>query len=212
MITSLKKKIHQFLNLAPWRINGLHLPYYIRNTYRGKYEPETSEYISSSLRGGGKTFVDVGANIGYFSKLAEKAGAIVIAFEPDPRNLRFLRRNVKEARIFDCAAGDTERKTILNLDYDVSLTALSFSRAETVKRIPISVKRLDDLVADADIIKIDVEGDELSVLVGGGKLLARRHPVIVCENNDPAAVQGFLKEKGYRLLTVFDEKNAVYVI
>jgi FkbM family methyltransferase len=46
----------------------------------------------------GDVFVDIGANIGYFTLLASDAvgdTGKVFAFEPDPRNLRLLRKNVE---------------------------------------------------------------------------------------------------------------------
>jgi ribosomal protein L11 methylase PrmA len=47
----------------------------------GVWEPRTTNYIKKHLIKG-HTFVDVGANVGYFSVLASELGAKVLAFEP----------------------------------------------------------------------------------------------------------------------------------
>ncbi len=62
----------------------------------GIWEPGTTTLISRILRKGW-TFVDVGANVGYYTTLA--AGLVgkegkVVAFEPDPANYEILCRNV----------------------------------------------------------------------------------------------------------------------
>jgi FkbM family methyltransferase len=40
--------------------------------------------------------LDIGANIGFYSCLAASHGKPVCAFEPSPRNLNFLYRNMRE--------------------------------------------------------------------------------------------------------------------
>ena len=62
----------------------------------GIWEPYETSLLLSMLRPG-DVFVDVGANIGYFSVLAASVvgdDGAVFAFEPDPDNFRLLRRNV----------------------------------------------------------------------------------------------------------------------
>ena len=59
------------------------------------YELELTRRLCDLARRGG-TFVDVGANLGYFSLLwaAQNPGNRCVAFEASPRNLDLLRRNV----------------------------------------------------------------------------------------------------------------------
>ena len=62
----------------------------------GIWEPYETSLLLSMLQPG-DVFVDVGANIGYFSVLAAVVvgeGGAVFAFEPDPDNFRLLRDNV----------------------------------------------------------------------------------------------------------------------
>ena len=56
-------------------------------------EDVTAEYIKPLLRPG-SVFVDVGANVGYFTLLASTLGARVLAYEPTPSVFTRLRENV----------------------------------------------------------------------------------------------------------------------
>ena len=63
----------------------------------GFWEPHETSLILELLQPG-DTFLDVGANIGYFSILAAAAvgdAGHVIAYEPDPENYRLLQTNVE---------------------------------------------------------------------------------------------------------------------
>ena len=64
----------------------------------GSYEPEVSATLREVLPPGA-TFVDIGANIGWFSLLAASLvgpTGRVIAIEPNPRNVALLRQSAKD--------------------------------------------------------------------------------------------------------------------
>src|SRR5262249_13205461 len=64
--------------------------------FTGRYEPQETALVRSILRPG-MSFVDVGANWGYFTLLAAHLvgkGGRVISLEPDPRLFPILQRNV----------------------------------------------------------------------------------------------------------------------
>ena len=69
-----------------------------------------------------------------------------------------------------------------------------------------------------DLIKIDVEGYELSVLKGAHQILLSYHPVLIIEINDSnlrnnnttaSALIQFLKELGYDYITTTDKKRKI---
>ena len=63
---------------------------------RNAWEVHETELVKRLLKPG-MTFVDIGANIGYFTLLAGRVmgpGSKVFAFEPEPRSFELLRRNV----------------------------------------------------------------------------------------------------------------------
>jgi hypothetical protein len=59
----------------------------------GTFEPDETRFLESSLAKA-DTFVDIGANIGYFSCLARSLGKRVVAVEPLAENLDYLFRNL----------------------------------------------------------------------------------------------------------------------
>lgn len=125
----------------------------------------------------GDLFLDVGANVGTYTVLASGVcGASTFAFEPDPNTASRLRRNIElnslgdRVEVYECALG-AERG---NAPFTVGL--------DTVNRIASSggsgtrsvrMETLDDIVRDAPpaMMKIDVEGWELEVLSGAGRVL-----------------------------------------
>src|SRR5437879_1311671 len=68
-----------------------------RRLLAGAYEPEVSALISGTLRLG-MTFIDAGANVGYYTLLAANLVGThgrVYAFEPDEDAFRYLETNVR---------------------------------------------------------------------------------------------------------------------
>jgi FkbM family methyltransferase len=151
----------------------------------GIWEPENLSVLYSFVSD--KTvFLDIGANIGYFSIAIGnrlKRGGKVFAVEPHPALTNLIERSVQlnslEAvvQIFQCAASDQEGT--LNLFYpDDHLGKGSSSRnaGERGRLLSVQAYRLDTLLPQdlvVDLIKIDVEGHELSVLRGMQKVLQR---------------------------------------
>jgi FkbM family methyltransferase len=136
-----------------------------------------AEYIEP-----GTVALDVGASVGLWTvqlgKIAASRGALVWAFEPNPANTAWIRRNValndlsSTVTLREMGLGDTEESLILvGSEYGVGNGAIELDpQAGTEKhpRIPITLGRLDDveLPARVSFIKIDVEGYEAEALAG----------------------------------------------
>jgi FkbM family methyltransferase len=158
--------------------------------------------------------VDVGANRGVYTlaALAASPNVKVIAVEPSPTTFDYLSQLVE-------LNGWTERTTLLNLaaadevgnlPFHVPKTLFATSarlviashRSEltgTIINVPVVV--LDDVVTEADVVKIDVEGAEHLVLAGMTRLLERSRPVIFIEvlpEAENARCQEILSRFGYR--------------
>lgn len=167
----------------------------------------------------GATVVDVGANIGYntvhAARLAGPRGRVV-AIEPTPDNLAVLRRNVAAAGLTNVvvepvaagtAAGERElfvrgERSAVNSFFPESC----YAHVTDVVRVP--VVPLDELVDEASVVKIDVEGAELDVLEGMPRLLAAGSTALVVEWHPllqqlagfaPDALPKWLLERGWRL-------------
>jgi FkbM family methyltransferase len=190
------------------------------------YEPEVSATLRTVL-GEGATFVDIGANIGWFSLLgASLVGAAgrVIAIEPNPRNVALLRRSAMDNgfdNIEVLAVALSEGPGAVALETDGSngriIPVDGPPPAPVEAEFVVASYPLDEVLASAgighvDVIKIDVEGAEPLVLRGGAATFTSSRPVLISEffplalDSSPwGSAQGYLntlRAYGYRLSVI----------
>jgi FkbM family methyltransferase len=153
--------------------------------YLGAWEPNLSAWIQSTLSLG-DAFIDVGANIGYFSLLAAKAvgtSGHVVAIEPMPTTFAGLAHHVRinsldNVRLINEAAygpGEPQVVTLyLAADHNIGGTSIvprwdpSESRTARVIARPLESMLSLEECRRARIIKIDVEGVEEEAVRGLG--------------------------------------------
>jgi FkbM family methyltransferase len=161
----------------------------------GAYEPDEVAFARSRLPAG-SVFVDVGANIGTYSiPIARLSGprTTVVAIEASPAIATYLRRNLAlngldGVHVWECAAHDTDGQSVAFYEVPASHFGLG-SLAPQFNRAPISVptQRLDTIldrlgIDHVDLLKIDVEGFEATVLRGAERLLTGpRRPIVMFE-------------------------------
>lgn len=143
----------------------------------GVWETKTTDYLKSHIKKG-QTFVDIGANVGYFSVLAGECGAKVIAFEPSKGNRELLEQNAKdndcEVQIFSEALSNTFGDAILY----TNTTPGQYSLIGKGSGEKVKVVTYDSLnLPIADYYKIDVEGAERNVLEGMQSVLTTDKPI-----------------------------------
>lgn len=125
----------------------------------------------------GDTFIDVGANIGYFSLLAAQRGAQAIAIEPSPSISAMLERNAKlnslNVKIVRAAAGSEPGTVALYSGTEDNVGASSLdsdAHAGSQFEADVICDTLPQLVGPdllrARLIKIDVQGFEYEVVKG----------------------------------------------
>lgn len=191
-------------------------------THEG-YESRFRDIMIALVRDGDCVW-DVGANVGYYSKLfAERVGqrGRVFAFEPDPRVLSRLERGVRNlgnVTIVPVALADRDGTMRFRQGLDVlGATGQLIDRERTSVDVwtEVPVLRGDTVVMEGmasapDIVKIDVEGFELEVLCGFATLLNRPSLRAVCveihfalldqrgQRNAPAEIERRLNSAGFR--------------
>jgi len=154
------------------------------------YEPHVTAEIRRCLLPGG-VFVDLGANLGYFTLLAAaRVGARgrVIAFEPNPRNCDLLRHSIDangfaHVELHPCAVAEQERRLMLDTQGTTS-TGLVVDPVPGGGKPLVQAVALDDTLRDVgrvDLIKMDIEGGEPRALRGMPNLLRTHRPIIVTE-------------------------------
>jgi FkbM family methyltransferase len=154
----------------------------------GGYEPAMVEVLRTHLYPGA-TFVDLGANEGYFSVIASKLvgpTGSVIAIEPQLRLQAIVQNNLY---LNDCynvrlvrtvLSGKTgEFRLSLTSELNTGGTSLTNSRSaatriETVRGVSMSDFFSRAGMSRCDLMKIDIEGAEYEVLMNAGDVL-RQH-------------------------------------
>jgi len=185
----------------------------------GEFETWELYHLRRLLRPG-STFLDAGANFGYFSLLlaAKLAGAgRVFAFEPAAATFARLQRNIElnqmQSVVTAIPAGlsDQPGNGFLSAEHGNSGAAHLGASGDPVTLDTIDRFCAANSVATVDLMKIDVEGSELRVLKGAEQTIASFHPPMMIEFN-AEALQGsgasscaeladHLRSRGYRLFT-----------
>jgi FkbM family methyltransferase len=164
------------------------------------FESETSQTLRFFFARS-ETFIDVGANYGFYSILATlwNPNLRVVAFEPVPPIYDGLVKNVSLNRLDGrvvceaMALADNTGEATMYLpeaegaDYEATATLASNSWQVRQGSPNFKVKTIqfDDYESShpmrVDLIKIDVEDFEATVLTGMQRTIARDRPFIVCE-------------------------------
>jgi FkbM family methyltransferase len=186
----------------------------------GVHEIATTEAIFRLLPRGG-CGVDVGANIGYMT--SAMIGALgncghVLACEPHPGIFCELEDNTKlnmlskpaelTVSLLKIALSESEGSAGLCLDpMEQNQGSGSLQNQHGEHHITVPTMRLDAIVdsRSVDVLKIDVEGHEMSVLQGAeGVLAGGRVRHIIFENHDGEAspIPKWLKERGYSIFKI----------
>ena len=154
---------------------------------KGFFEPTETRLVRTMLPNV-DVFVNVGANVGYYCCHALNMGKRAIAFEPIPRNIRFLCKNVKDngwddIEIFPIAL--TNKHGLLEIYGDNTGASLVKGWAGTpesqVTVVPCSTMDLligARLHGQRALVLVDVEGAEKWMLEGARQIL----------NNDPKPI------------------------
>ncbi len=171
--------------------------------FNGSFEGAELRFIRERLKSGG-IFVDIGANGGIFTVVAARVvgpEGRVIAFEPDPRNVELLRRNVSlnqltNVTIVSKAVSASAGTASLAISTDGAMNSLAktahagqkIEKWESVETTTLDAALKELNVARVDVLKIDVEGAERLVLEGAHETLARcRDVTLFFEAVDVAA-------------------------
>ena len=164
---------------------------------RGTWEPEEGALLGQFFRPGLR-FLDVGANVGYFSLLVAQRcrGAVIHAFEPHPLTSQVLALNAwsSAADITPHALALSDGDRVLALTTAESNLGDTRSRASGSGTMLSPAAPLDEVLPDAvfDLVKIDVQGFEAEVVGGMAGMIARSPSVVIVAEFWPAA----LRERG----------------
>src|SRR5947208_540306 len=193
-----------FLPERPYSINSINaLPRKGTDDFYMFYIPREKAIELHLLMQEGETFVDVGANVGYYSLRIAKEylskGVNIIAIEAHPGNYKALTKNV-ELNDFKCVTAINKavsdhrgivtlyervdpKNRIRSEFYSLSNSFIhesNFVRPEG-RSLEIECDTLDNILGEqrGDVLKIDIEGAEVSALEGATRILKRLRKIIV---------------------------------
>jgi len=153
------------------------------------FEPHVGNAIRQNLKPG-DVFLDLGANIGFFSLLAAsivKDSGKVISVEPNMQNLQLLYASILEnnftnIKVFPFAASDHSQ--ILKLTSFGSNGLVGAPEKDQLNSQFLPSVRIDELLQNEEkinLIKLDIEGYEPLAFKGMDKILKKHNPVIISE-------------------------------
>jgi len=220
ILDTLTYSIYPLLALSPKiyvsgivRFKNYDIYFYVRrftddlyNVMPGR-EGDVNTLILKSLSEG-DVFIDVGANIGYYSILAGKIvgeKGQVIALEPVPNTVKVLDLNIKlnnlkNIRVIPEAAWSNS--SLLN----IYLPGGYYGWASPVKwhgsNFLVNATSLDDVskkISAIKLLKIDVEGSEYQVLMGAKETLGKTKHVVIEASENLDKIQRILREAEFQI-------------
>lgn len=161
--------------------------------------------------------LDIGANIGNHSVFLSKFFKKIHSFEPNPKTYDVLSLNSKysntKKNIVTYNFGLSDKNESLLCSFDstniggTKIKTPNYDTSSHDKQIYIDVKITDEINAlqeeSISLIKIDVEGHELSALKGAEKIINSNRPVIIFEqgaeqiNNSSSETIEYLSQLNY---------------
>jgi FkbM family methyltransferase len=176
----------------------------------------------------GMTVLDIGANKGYFSLLAAEimnGKGRILSFEPEPHNCFWMKKSIeangyKLIKLFQIALSDKEGNAELFLgktEGSHSLNKLWQSLRDDKVAITVETRKLDEILKEErvkkiDFIKIDTEGAEFEVLIGGQNCLKTNRNLIVVMDIHPGVnrneIYNLLNRSGFKICSV-DKKHKI---
>lgn len=198
---------------------------------QGTWEPFSTALYLKELKTA-QTVLDIGANFGHYALIAANTPPkkrLIIAFEPEPETRAILQDNIRLTPdstiiVSEVALGETCGEKNLFVD-GKNLGGHSFSK-ENIKGVKkkalVRVETLDGFLertfpgTKIDLIKMDVQGAESSILKGAMKTISRDHPTIFCEfwprgiqnmGKDPSEFIAFFLKNKYEIFVVDKKRN-----
>ena len=159
----------------------------VHGCWAGIYEPSIRGVFERLVKPHSVVF-DIGAHVGFYTLLASVlvgSEGKVVAFEPLPQNLSYLKEHItingiNNVTVIDAAVANYCGETFFQIAPDSSMGRINTSEGD----IKITVCTLDHMISShqittPDLIKMDIEGAEMLALEGANALLSEARPTIL---------------------------------
>lgn len=197
------------------------------------WEPfETSLFIK--LINKKENFIDVGANIGYYtllgSKLLKTKGK-VYSFEPELRNIKIFKENIKQNKVyntilFENVCSNNNKSVYLTLSKN-NLGDHRVSKNKKLNSIKTSSILLDDVFKKfkfiPDLVKVDTQGYEFNVLNGSQTLFTKHNKKTIFliefwpkglqeQNYSLNKLINLINKEHFSFFAIFEENRTIFNI
>jgi FkbM family methyltransferase len=189
------------------------------NIYVGLHEFAEMGFLLHLLRPE-DLFGDIGANIGSFTILASGVvGCSSVTAEPVPSTYNYLRRNVilndldPSVRMLNIGVGAEPGELRFTSGHDTVNHVVTEATVGDEATVLVRIMTMDELFADRTpvLLKIDVEGFEMSVLKGGSRTFSQPGlQAIIIEINGACRRYGVAEEDIHRLVVSYGFHPVIY--
>lgn len=205
----------------------------------GHWDDKTSNVVLNQMKTKGGIFVDIGANIGWFSFLMAAAGYKVYAFEPFESNVKLMRLSLclnpslsnhltiyhtgldiqsKSCEMWQqphVNLGDTH--SICNGEFTAESIRQSFKQSGYQKVGVMTTKSFDDMVSNGDfalngrwVVKIDTEGYEANVFMGAKTILETNPPDFIATEFSSRMLNSNGPDYAKKYADILDKQYDIY--
>jgi FkbM family methyltransferase len=214
LVTAAASRFGSRLSRFDTEINGVRLGgdrlghlYYARELVADDRERFFRALFVDSIAAGA-TVLEGGPYIGYLTvtaALATGETGRVVAVEPNPDTISVLRANVtrndcfERVRVIEAALGAEAGRAAFHVTEGGDTSSLHVPPHPT-RVVDVDVVRGDDLLDRVDVVKLDLEGNEVAAIRGMRRLIEESGPVIFCECNPE-----MLQAAGFSTSDLLDE-------
>lgn len=186
VLVTTKTGVTLVCNPEDWRIISIEILNF------GDFEEAETQLLLSFVQED-SVIVDIGANIGWYSILLGRKAARgrVIAFEPIPSTIGFLKKNlalnaISNVELHEHGLSDEDKELVFFFHPHLSGATSAQNLLDNADAIEVKakVKTMDAVLAaepQIDLLKCDIEGAEIFALRGGMETIARTKPVLFIE-------------------------------
>lgn len=177
-----------------------------------EFDPMGTKVVKALVKHG-MVFIDVGANVGYYTLLA--AGLVgtkgkVYCFEPESKNYQDLLNNIilnqfENIHPYQVAVSNKDGEAQLFVsNVSSGRHSIAYDRKIKCKKVPVKTVCLDSIFSWADFIKIDTEGNDMQVIEGAQKLINEETMVMM-----ELYPEGF-EAVGYTTESAYDQLKSIF--
>jgi len=177
-----------------------------------------------------RAVADIGANVGLHTVVMSRCGWEVTSFEPDPLHLQLMSvhladNSVNQDRVVASAVSATtgvrEFVRVLGNTTGSHLKGAKDSAYGLLEEIAVNVIPIGEVMKTADLIKMDVEGEEANIIVATGvgdwqdtdmilEVGSDRNALLIFEHLSSIGVNSFAQKTGWNRVSNVSDVPVTY--